>query len=231
MNEWDLLGYKWHVDREGLPYAIAYADNQSDTFDGLGIKVGLDTIDYKKWAHTTDSSPVKCKKYKIPNVIVYHIGESKYYWPFSYYDSALLDANRSSFERSALEDEKMGFYVMSQRNVSDADILSSLKGGLLYRYLYSGHGDNGVINTVGGAGVASTQAGKRLTKHGINLLVVFSCASLGEPGEPPAPHARFSAWEWNVAKRGALYGYRGSPSYLTEIFHWRFVGQGSNFRR
>ena len=73
----DVLGLKWHVKREGKPYAIAYADQEGDTFDDLGRIVGLDTKDYSKWAHTTDATPVRCKKYEIPNRIVYHYGTKK----------------------------------------------------------------------------------------------------------------------------------------------------------
>jgi RHS repeat-associated protein len=126
MNRWDVLGMEWHVKRDGKPYAIAFSDNDGDTFDGLGIIVGLDTEDYPEWAHTTDASPVRCKEYQIPNVVVYHIGRSKYPWPLSYCDSLLLDSQRAEFQRSALGDESAGFYVMLQTDVSDAEIRFSL---------------------------------------------------------------------------------------------------------
>ena len=60
---YDVLGYSWEIKRDGAIFAKAKATSSTDTFQSLAELLKLDATDYKLWAHTTDSSPIRCKEY------------------------------------------------------------------------------------------------------------------------------------------------------------------------
>jgi RHS repeat-associated protein len=208
LNRWDSLGMKWHVIRDGKPYAIAYADQESDTFDDLGRIVGLDTKDYSKWAHTTDATPVRCKKYKIPNTVYLHTGERK-----GMLDSLLLDKMKRTYTKLEKQYKQEGFYPVLKHDVTSDEITGDLKDFYIYIYRYAGHGDtdgSGSINVT-----TSSVPSKRYTLYGIHYMELIACSSLGKPPKPSNhPHWEYNAWEWNVAKRGYMYGLFGNANFL-----------------
>jgi hypothetical protein len=219
------------VKREGKPYAIAYADGDNDTFDGLARIVRLDTEDYPKWAHTTDASPVKCKEYEIPNSIIYHYGTEQMN------DDRFLSIYRhrrkgSEKEIANLKSKRNGevFFIEEKELVSDADIVTALGSDFLYQYTFIGHGgpeNPGQINTWFRDGVDPG----RYTKYGINQLALFACWSAHNDVDPSknahASKYRYNLWEWNVARRGWFFGYEGESNLMNEIFRWA-AAQGRN---
>jgi hypothetical protein len=232
VNRWDILGMEWHVKRDGKPYAIAFSDNDGDTFDGLGIIVGLDTEDYQKWAHTTDASPVRCKEYQIPNTIVYHYGTEQMNDDrlFSIYRHRRKGSEKEIANWKSKKDGDV-FLIETKELVSDADIKAALRDDFLFQYTFIGHGnEGGRINTWFRSGVDPS----RYTKYGINQLALFACWSAHNTVDPSTnAHAskyRYNLWEWNVARRGWFIGYEGSTNLANEIFNWGAAqGRNQNF--
>ena len=74
----DPKGLDWRIKRDGGMFAYAIPSKANDTFDALAKKLRLDFMDYDKWAHTSDLRPQICKKYKIPNLVVYDRGGRKF---------------------------------------------------------------------------------------------------------------------------------------------------------
>ena len=227
---YDVLGCKWEIMRGGDVFASAIATSGSDIFQDLADIIKLDVSDYKLWAHTTDSFPDTCKKYKIPNLIVYDNGTRKIIdnFPFN-----IISVWQGQNESRARLDQAAGYMVQFRTNVSSDQIASSLATDGLYRYTFSGHGD-------GGTGINSypdpfdtVDPVTRYTRYGINRLTLQACGSgsidtLGENRQKGL--VRRNNWECNVARAGYFVGYDGSVNLLNEVFQWVILPGTNNGR-
>ena len=223
----DPLGLEWIIRRNNqVAWARAYATSASDTFDDLGRKLDLDTSDYQKWAHTSDASPVICRKYRIPNTIYFHMGQRK---PRDYIPSNIISIWRGIARRQRSRYESEGFRAVWIENVSDSEIENALASDYIYKYQYTGHGDyGGIINTEGSGAFGVVP--NRYTQYGITHLRLNSCGSADEDALArtfPGRYLRYNTWEWNVATRGWFVGYRGAVDTATEPFRWR-IARGKN---
>ena len=227
LMNWDLLGFTWKIKREGGVFATAMADQDGDTFQTLADKIRLDHSDYKIWAHTEDVRPVKCKKYKIPNLIIYDMGARKY---IDYVPLNIISVWRSHNATAASKYEKEGYKVLKNENVTTTYIHASLGTDGLYRYYFTGHGDgHTAINTYPSEEDSASPA-KRFTKYGINMLVLQACgsAAIDEFGtNRRAGIVKRNDWECNVAKNGHFIGYDGWVNVWNELFEWTIV-RGAN---
>ena len=198
-------------------------------FLSLASIIRLDAMDYKLWAHTTDISPVMCKVYKIPNLIVYDNGRRKLIdrIPWNVISIwQLQNEVRANSERAS------GFMVQFRTDVSSDQIESSLKTDGLYRYTFSGHGN-------GEAGINSypdpfdaVDPAMRYTQYGINSLTLQACGSsaIVDGDNRRNGLVRRNNWECNVATVGFFVGYEGSVNLLNEVFQWTIVRGTNNWR-
>ena len=216
VNGIDMLGM-WQIIREGNAFAIARVTSDSDTFDSLARSIGLDTSDYKQWAHTEDKRP--CGEYKIPNTVYYHHGELKGFW--ENWPNNIIGTWHRQDSRRAASDRGNKFKVEIVDNVSDSTIKAALSDEYLYQYSFAGHGTGlGQINVVNNSGVEPF----RFTKHGINLLVMHACNSAARDGKAGLKgFHKYNRWEWNVATRGFFIGEAGAVNLFTEMFDWRIT--------
>ena len=186
--------------------------------------------DYKLWAHTEDASPDTCKKYKIPNLIVYDNGRRKFIDRFPW---NIISVWQRHNEARANTDRASGFKVQFRMDVSSDQIESSLKTDGLYRYTFSGHGD-------GETGINSypdpfdtVNPVMRYTKYGISSLTLQACgsAAIDEYGDNRNKGlVRRNNWDCNVATVGFFVGYEGSVNLLNEVFQWTIVRGTNNGR-
>ena len=221
-HRYDILGQKWVVKREGKAYAIAVATSSSDLFDNLAELLGLDKKDYENLAHTSDSSPVKCKEYRIPNTVYYHHGQFKIR---DHIFSSIINIWHAQNHQNADVDRQVKFNVIWREQVTDHDILEALNDDYLYQYIFSGHGAlDGIINSYKNEGVIAG----RYTKYGINLLRLNACGSADKAILAlRKTFYRYNEWEWNVALRGTFVGYVGSVNTFNEPIGWR-ITHGKN---
>ena len=227
---YDVYGCSWEIKRDGGLFATARATSSADTFHDLASKIRLDMSDYKLWAHTEDASPDTCKKYKIPNLIVYDNGRRKFIDRFPW---NIISVWQRHNEARANTDRASGFKVQFRMDVSSDQIESSLKTDGLYRYTFSGHGD-------GETGINSypdpfdtVNPVMRYTKYGISSLTLQACgsAAIDEYGDNRNKGlVRRNNWECNVATVGFFVGYEGSVNLLNEVFQWTIVRGTNNGR-
>ena len=217
----DAKGLDWRIKRDGDMFAYAIPSKANDTFEKLAQNLRLDFMDYKKWAHTSDASPHICKKYKIPNLVVYDRGGRKFVdrLPLN-----IINVWRGQNEKKAARDQKNGFMVLIRDNVSSKQIESILKMDGLYQYTFTGHGDGEAgINAYPDPFDAVSPAG-RYTKYGISRMVLQACGSAALDGysenNRKAGIVKRNNWELNVAKAGFFIGYEGAVTLLNELFQW-----------
>ena len=99
----DSKGLDWRIARNGGMFAHAIATKNDDTFEMLAGKLRLDVSDYKIWAHTSDAIPRRCKKYKIPNLVVYDYGGRRF---MDRLPTHIISLWRGQNNRQAENDEK-----------------------------------------------------------------------------------------------------------------------------
>ncbi|MGI6494966.1 MAG: RHS repeat-associated core domain-containing protein [Kiritimatiellia bacterium] len=218
-DNFDSHGHVWVVNRKAeLPYAIAIANHDNDNFDDLAELLGLDSKDYTDWAHTSDSSAIKCKEYKIPNTIYYQHGQLKLH---DHVFSNIINIWRNQNLQQADLDRESKFHVIWQENVADNAISEALGNPYLYQYIFTGHGAlDGIINSYKSEGIMPG----RYTKYGINLLRLNACGS-ADKGLVASKGIfyKYNEWEWNVAVRGKFVGYAGEINTFTEVLGWRIT--------
>ena len=219
----DNLGYTWKIKREGRPYAIAVATDESDSFSSLAIELKLDDEDYAKWAHTNDPNPEVCKEYKIPNTIYYHNGHNKLRDTIF---ASILASWRRSNRKASGEERSQGYMVIWEDNVSDSAIQHALGDEYLYSYTFTGHGSEGaIINAYKEEGVMPL----RYTKYGIQSLILQACCSAEKDPIAGRKFHKYNEWEHNVSRRGYFVGYVGAVNSLNELFLWRITKGTNNY--
>lgn len=219
----DNLGYTWKIKREGRPYAIAVATDESDSFSSLAIELKLDDEDYAKWAHTNDPNPEVCKEYKIPNTIYYHNGHNKLRDTIF---ASILASWRRSNRKASGEERSQGYMVIWEDNVSDSAIQHALGDEYLYSYTFTGHGSEGaIINAYKEEGVMPL----RYTKYGIQSLILQACCSAEKDPIAGRKFHKYNEWEHNVSRRGYFVGYVGAVHSLNELFLWRITKGTNNY--
>ena len=227
---YDVYGCAWEIKRDGGLFATARATSSTDTFQDLASKVRLDVADYKLWAHTEDATPDTCKKYSIPNLIVYDNGRRRFIDRIPWNIISVWqrqNAARANTYRTS------GFMVQFRTDVSSEQIESSLKTDGLYRYTFTGHGD-------GDRGINSypdpfdtVDPVMRYTKYGISGLTLQACgsAAIDEYGDNRTKGlVKRNNWECNVATVGFFIGYEGEVNLLNEVFQWTIVRGTNNGR-
>jgi len=185
----------------------------------LAKKIGLDFEDYEEWAHTADEKPIPCKAYRIPNTVYFHHGKEKF-WDLKY--SIVYTLYEMDKARAAKLEKDGEFKVISKSVVSDSEIKTALRDDYVYQYNFSGHGQPDGINTCKSNGVLA----QRYTKYGINRLQLNCCYSALRGKLAPAFYT-YNEWEWNVAKRGMVYGFSGGVSMLN-VFDQLRATHGKN---
>ena len=227
---YDVYGCSWEIKRDGGLFATARATSSTDTFQDLASKIRLDVADYKLWAHTEDATPDTCKKYSIPNLIVYDNGRRRFIDRIPWNIISVWqrqNAARANTYRTS------GFMVQFRTDVSSEQIESSLKTDGLYRYTFTGHGD-------GERGINSypdpfdtVDPIMRYTKYGISGLTLQACgsAAIDEYGDNRTKGlVKRNNWECNVATVGFFIGYEGEVNLLNEVFQWTIVRGTNNGR-
>ena len=216
----DMLGLMWEIVRDGNVFATAIPKDRGDTFASLAREVELDLSDYKKWAHTSDKTPTLCKKYKIPNTIIYHKGVRSFYENWGYNVIGNWDAKNEALMK---KERKDGFNVIMRETVDDADFLNDLSFDGLYEYTFTGHGKGGSI------GVASKKypfEPRRITIYGIHRLTLQACDSFNDMVQQG--NFLLPGWAANVAKAGTFVGYVGDVRRLFGPEKDRRTRQGMN---
>ena len=225
----DINGLDWQIKRSGDTFAYATPTTNNDAFKILARKLRLDMMDYKIWAHTSDLKPHRCKKYKIPNLIVYDSGERKFVdkLPLN-----IINIWRGQNAKRAERDKKDGFKVLIRDKVSAEQIESILRTDGLYSYTFTGHGDGeGGINSYPDP-LDAVSPVERYTKYGISSMVLQACGSAAaddySENNRNAGVVKHNNWELNVAKAGLFIGYEGAVTLLNELFQWSIV-KGANY--
>ena len=225
----DSKGLDWRIARNGGMFAHAIATKNDDTFEMLAGKLRLDVSDYKIWAHTSDAIPRRCKKYKIPNLVVYDYGGRRF---MDRLPTHIISLWRGQNNRQAENDEKKGLMVLIRDNVSSGQIESILRTDGLYKYTFTGHGDGeGGINAYPYPFDVSSPVA-RYTKYGISSMVLQACGSAAiesfSEENRKAGIVKHNNWELNVAKAGVFIGYEGAVTLLNELFQWT-AAKGANY--
>ena len=225
----DAKGLDWRIKREGGMFAYAIPSKANDSFEILARKLRLDITDYKTWAHTSDSKPQICKKYKIPNLIVYDCGGRKI---VDYSPLNIINVWRGQNERQSDRDMKNGFMVLVRDNVSSKQVESILRTDGLYRYTFTGHGDGEAGINAYPDPLDAVSPVERYTKYGISSMVLQACGSAAVDGysedNRKAGIVKYNNWESNVAKAGFFVGYEDAVTLLNELFQWS-VTKGANY--
>ena len=224
----DFKGLAWKIKRNGEIFATAVPLSDDDNFTSLARILHLDVSDYKKWAHTTDATAIRCKPYRIPNLIVYDNGHRKFIdrMPFN-----VISVWRSQNERSAQKDKKAGFQVQINNDVTADQIEHALQTDGLYRYTFTGHGDGMTGINAYPDDEETVSPVVRFTRYGISSLVLKACgsAAIDEYGwHRMKGRVKRNNWEINVAKAGYFIGYEDAVCLLNELFQWT-ITKGSNY--
>lgn len=208
LNIIDIKGLKWRILRKGQTFAKAIPCSREDTFTKLADEIGLDSSDYKKWAHTNDSSPVRDKEYDIPNVKIYHKGVRRFYenWP-----NNVIGNWDNIDDRHMAIDRNVGFKVISKTHINNSDVFNALSLDGLYEYTFTGHGEgNGAIVT---EDFESSLNPNRITLYGIHKLTLQGCDTANDTRL--AGNTKFAGWASNVATVGYFVGYMGMINRFT----------------
>ena len=220
LNECDKLGLKWKIIREGQTFAKAIPCTGEDTFKKLAWEIGLDISDYKKWAHTNDSSPIKGKSYRIPNVKIYHKGARRFYesWPNN------VIGNWDDIDNRHMEvDKKIGFQIILKNNISNTDVSNALSLDGLYEYTFTGHGTGeGSIVT---EDTETFYSPDRITLYGIHKLTLQGCDTANDMRI--IRNTKFVGWASNVAVAGYFIGYMGGVNRFTAS-SYKIIRHGTN---
>ena len=201
----DVLGMKWKIMRKGGDFAYACAPTKSDTFSSLAKLLKLDRKDLDKWAHTSDAEAVLGKFYKIPNLIVFQVGQLLVYPDkvsysiFGVWESA--NAMLADVYASA------GYQVRVENVTEASSVVSALGTDGLYKYYFAGHGGKDAYLIIDANYKFWEESEQvvipgRYTKYGISEMVLQACYSAETPW--------VTGWLGNVARAGKFTGYAGS---------------------
>ena len=216
----DKLGLKWKIIRDGQTFAKAIPCTDEDTFIKLSWELGLDTSDYKKWAHTNDSSPIKGKSYRIPNVKIYHKGTRRFYENWS----NNVIGNWDDIDNRHMDvDKKIGFQIILKDNISNADVSTALSLDGLYEYTFTGHGSGeGSIVT---EDTETFYSPDRITLYGIHKLTLQGCDTANDT--KIIGDTKYVGWASNVAVAGYFIGYMGSVNRFSASSN-KIIRHGTN---
>ena len=201
----DPFGLEWIIWRLGSPRAAAIPTSASDTWEGLAIKLGFDSKDYRRWVQPADASPSPCKAYTVPNTIYIDLGKRE---PIDYFPFTVINLLRVTGYAFRDLYRGQGFNVILTKDPRGADIMDHLSSRNIYGYLYFGHGSDGKINT-GGYGNQEWLAPRRYTMYGIARMWLFACESMVRVPHDSDNPGRFiqTPWERNVSTRGTVAGF------------------------
>ena len=194
---YDALGQKWMIERKRGNFATAMPLSPSDTFGTLANEIGLDYLDYAKWANTKDKKAKVCKKYKIPNFIAFHYG------PIIPFVDDYLSVNsywRSKNDVLVSYYRHLGFRIEEKNNVSGEFVKATLHSNGLYAFFFTGHGSKtSGISTTGQQDAVFPD--RRFTRYGIHFMRINACYSAFAYSN--------SSYDWaqNVARAGLFVGY------------------------
>ena len=201
----DVLGMKWKIMRKGGDFAYACAPTKSDTFSSLAKLLKLDRKDLDKWAHTSDAEAVLGKFYKIPNLIVFQVGQLLVYPDKVSY--SILGVWESANAMLADVYASAGHQVRVENVTEASSVVSALGTDGLYKYYFTGHGGKDACLIIDADYKFWEESEQvvipgRYTKYGISEMVLQACYSAETPW--------VTGWLGNVARAGNFTGYAGS---------------------
>jgi RHS repeat-associated protein len=217
VDNWDLLGDAWKVDREGKDRALVTGDC-GDTVEQLAQLIHLNAGDYQKWLKAvtgqlpnsvTDPIPAGGGTFSIPNIgyvdaSAYNIGGLG--WRLQSYVHSL----RSSWKSEGLE-----VVYTSTWSTTKSSILDHLASDNIYKFAYIGHGWSGQLTGLSDSGGTGDDRGiiaaGGYTQYGIARMELIACQSDNQS----------DLWKRNVSKLGTLRTAKGE----VKLFNFDFVDE------
>ncbi len=150
VNNYDVLGLNWKIQREGKERAVACPDTADDTIKTLADKIGLEESESEKWLldgagkGITKANYTYTKAYTIPNTVVVSAGTGtldKDSWLFLKSIEEQTQTFRNvarKFESGLTED---GFKVVAYYQYSGDIFVSSLSNPNVFGFMFVGHSE------------------------------------------------------------------------------------------
>jgi RHS repeat-associated protein len=237
-------GRKWKIKRKNAKSTALATPSVGDTFDDLAKMLTLNSdelLDWLTWeckrrprfdmpegglgAIAVNRSIKQCCTFRVPNTVVYHLGDShnwNAWWDLDNWTSVFADF-RDWQKASVKRHKKRGYTTVIKVMATNKNIKDALKHQTidkhLQKYFFYGHGDtggSGTINARNGRGVPPGQ----YTTYGLGRMELRACGSLA-PGNGSIWYKKDgkvvqltkvgdkdnTLWRLNVSPRGKIVGY------------------------